>query len=194
LAGGLNLYGYGEGDPINNSDPFGLCPKCRDVTKEEGAQINKAAILSGSWTYSQKMSGGNKNDPSAAVAGDSNIGDCTDLTFCATSNALGGSWGVTYGNKSSTGMFKGGKHVGYRELGSAEDPQVGDVVVLGGHAGLYMRKDADGNPIAWANNGCPTHCSGGYSNGTTGETSFAPGRFGSAATDNPRYFRAQVKP
>jgi RHS repeat-associated protein len=28
LAGGLNLYGYGEGDPINNSDPFGLCPWC----------------------------------------------------------------------------------------------------------------------------------------------------------------------
>jgi uncharacterized protein RhaS with RHS repeats len=26
LAGGLNLYGYGEGDPVNNSDPFGLCP------------------------------------------------------------------------------------------------------------------------------------------------------------------------
>lgn len=26
LAGGLNLYGYGAGDPINNSDPFGLCP------------------------------------------------------------------------------------------------------------------------------------------------------------------------
>lgn len=26
LAGGLNLYGYANGDPINNSDPFGLCP------------------------------------------------------------------------------------------------------------------------------------------------------------------------
>jgi hypothetical protein len=25
LAGGLNLYGYAGGDPINNSDPFGLC-------------------------------------------------------------------------------------------------------------------------------------------------------------------------
>ncbi len=25
MAGGLNLYGYGNGDPINNSDPFGLC-------------------------------------------------------------------------------------------------------------------------------------------------------------------------
>lgn len=26
LAGGLNLYGYANGDPINFSDPFGLCP------------------------------------------------------------------------------------------------------------------------------------------------------------------------
>lgn len=25
LAGGMNLYGYAGGDPINNSDPFGLC-------------------------------------------------------------------------------------------------------------------------------------------------------------------------
>jgi hypothetical protein len=25
LAGGLNLYGYADGDPVNNSDPFGLC-------------------------------------------------------------------------------------------------------------------------------------------------------------------------
>lgn len=31
LAGGMNLYGYANGDPINNSDPFGLCPeKLRD--------------------------------------------------------------------------------------------------------------------------------------------------------------------
>jgi uncharacterized protein RhaS with RHS repeats len=28
LAGGLNLYGYADGDPINKSDPFGLCPMC----------------------------------------------------------------------------------------------------------------------------------------------------------------------
>ena len=25
IAGGLNLYGYANGDPINYSDPFGLC-------------------------------------------------------------------------------------------------------------------------------------------------------------------------
>ena len=28
MAGGLNLYGYAGGDPINYSDPFGLCPWC----------------------------------------------------------------------------------------------------------------------------------------------------------------------
>jgi hypothetical protein len=26
LRGGLNLYGYAGGDPVNFSDPFGLCP------------------------------------------------------------------------------------------------------------------------------------------------------------------------
>jgi len=26
LAGGMNLYGFGGGDPVNLSDPFGLCP------------------------------------------------------------------------------------------------------------------------------------------------------------------------
>jgi uncharacterized protein RhaS with RHS repeats len=26
LAGGMNLYGFGDGDPVNFSDPFGLCP------------------------------------------------------------------------------------------------------------------------------------------------------------------------
>jgi RHS repeat-associated protein len=27
LAGGLNLYGFANGDPVTYSDPFGLCPK-----------------------------------------------------------------------------------------------------------------------------------------------------------------------
>lgn len=30
LAGGLNLYGFAGGDPVNYSDPFGLCPSCRN--------------------------------------------------------------------------------------------------------------------------------------------------------------------
>ncbi|HSF31448.1 MAG TPA: RHS repeat-associated core domain-containing protein [Candidatus Tectomicrobia bacterium] len=28
VAGGLNAYGFANGDPINFSDPFGLCPNC----------------------------------------------------------------------------------------------------------------------------------------------------------------------
>ena len=31
LAGGLSAYGFAGGDPVNFSDPFGLCP----VTKED---------------------------------------------------------------------------------------------------------------------------------------------------------------
>lgn len=30
LAGGLNLYGFAAGDPVNFSDPFGLCPPADD--------------------------------------------------------------------------------------------------------------------------------------------------------------------
>jgi peptidoglycan L-alanyl-D-glutamate endopeptidase CwlK len=30
LAGGLNLYGFAGGDPVNFSDPFGLCPNCKN--------------------------------------------------------------------------------------------------------------------------------------------------------------------
>ncbi|HYD54768.1 MAG TPA: RHS repeat-associated core domain-containing protein [Gemmatimonadaceae bacterium] len=29
IGGGLNLYGFAAGDPVNYSDPLGLCPECR---------------------------------------------------------------------------------------------------------------------------------------------------------------------
>jgi RHS repeat-associated protein len=28
IAGGMNAFGFAEGDPVNFSDPFGLCPQC----------------------------------------------------------------------------------------------------------------------------------------------------------------------
>ena len=53
IAGGLNLYGYADGDPINFSDPFGLCPEgeegatCEwlvaELRKLEGSEFQRAA-------------------------------------------------------------------------------------------------------------------------------------------------------
>lgn len=34
LAGGLNLYGLGGGDPVTFTDPFGLCPRAWDCIKQ----------------------------------------------------------------------------------------------------------------------------------------------------------------
>lgn len=62
VAGGLNLYGYANGDPVNYSDPFGLCPQCApalalagagaadEVVPIEGQIIGTGMILAGlSW-------------------------------------------------------------------------------------------------------------------------------------------------
>jgi RHS repeat-associated protein len=43
LAGGLNLYGYAGGDPINFSDPFGLDP-CRDKQRGNCTQAQEGKI------------------------------------------------------------------------------------------------------------------------------------------------------
>ena len=34
IAGGLNVYGFASGDPVNYSDPYGLCPE--DLRNEDG--------------------------------------------------------------------------------------------------------------------------------------------------------------
>ena len=50
LAGGLNLYGYANGDPVNFSDPFGLC----DPMKDEGCSRFQQFV---DWTYAKSGSG-----------------------------------------------------------------------------------------------------------------------------------------
>jgi RHS repeat-associated protein len=54
VAGGVNLYGYGDGDPVNNNDPFGLCPwtEClaqglADWGAHRGGALGKAALNAG---------------------------------------------------------------------------------------------------------------------------------------------------
>ena len=72
LAGGLNLYGFAGGDPINFWDPFGLCKdangndlppdQCRSVTAAEGQSI-RTGDFAGS------------NDFVSVAAGDAQGGD-----------------------------------------------------------------------------------------------------------------------
>jgi RHS repeat-associated protein len=45
LAGGMNLYGFGGGDAVNYSDPFGLCPDPRGGDFCPGGQGLKSAGL-----------------------------------------------------------------------------------------------------------------------------------------------------
>jgi uncharacterized protein RhaS with RHS repeats len=41
LAGGLNLYGYGAGDPVNNRDPFGLSSDTVRAEPDETADLEQ---------------------------------------------------------------------------------------------------------------------------------------------------------
>ena len=50
LAGGLNLYGFAGGDPVNFSDPFGLCPIEKDgiaCAYVRAAQFGAAGLAGG---------------------------------------------------------------------------------------------------------------------------------------------------
>jgi RHS repeat-associated protein len=44
LAGGLNLYGFAEGDPVSYDDPYGLCPLCVVVVVLEVAGTVSDAV------------------------------------------------------------------------------------------------------------------------------------------------------
>lgn len=46
LAGGMNLYGFAGGDPVNYSDPFGLRPDTLDVSPAAQPMVDKCAAQS----------------------------------------------------------------------------------------------------------------------------------------------------
>ena len=60
MAGGLNLYGYAGGDPINSSDPFGLCPKSSggDGKTEEMSDCPRGS--SGWWAWRDAQGEGSR--------------------------------------------------------------------------------------------------------------------------------------
>lgn len=58
VAGGSNLYGYGAGDPVNNSDPFGLSSHDREavvIIVGEGARRDIAAARRRDPLFDERM-------------------------------------------------------------------------------------------------------------------------------------------
>jgi len=184
----VNLYSYAGNNPIGFSDPFGLCTAAdgwkdcdRMISSTQGLRVAAAARVSGEWTYSQYPT--KPGDPSSALPGQ-RLGDCTDFVRNAVQSGLHEDWAG--GPKASTAAFINGQAAGFTEV-EADRAQPGDVVVKGGHAGIYTGTSASGQPRAIANNGRPSSSKNGYRDGDTGvrdvRAPFFPGN------DAPRYFR-----
>jgi RHS repeat-associated protein len=150
LAGGLNLYGFADGDPVNFSDPFGLCTdrngnelppeQCRDVTFAQGHGIVIAArSISWSWTMDQSV-----KDL------DAQIGDCSDAVESWMRSAdLPGGMKATATEKGKTGFSRS---TNYRHVDDAEQVHPGDAVVYHGnkHVGVATGKTrTQGGKTQW---------------------------------------------
>ena len=59
VAGGLNLYGYAGGDPINFSDPFGLCAQSTgtDTLETRSAHLSEMCVSEGEYVEAGQLIG-----------------------------------------------------------------------------------------------------------------------------------------
>jgi len=132
----VNLYGFASGDPINFSDPFGLCPddknpKCvgkRDLTPQEGEKVLAAAVFfmdlmdAAGTTY--HLQDGSQLD---------NTMDCSK--FCTLSQSvLGQTEHVSTGWLSPSGGIASSEW--FRPV-PASEARAGDRIVQQGHMGIY---------------------------------------------------------
>ena len=73
MAGGLNLYGYAGGDPINHHDPFGLtCEKIKGTTAP-------CELFGAIWAEASGASGGTQSSMAHVIK-----------------NRVDGGWGASY--------------------------------------------------------------------------------------------------
>jgi len=75
IAGGLNLYGFANGDPINFSDPFGLCPP-------EDDNLDDCEAGSSGW-YAARIAKGEGSELLNTVGGV--LASCGESVSCMTS-------------------------------------------------------------------------------------------------------------
>lgn len=94
IAGGLNLYGYANGDPINFSDPFGLCTDPSDVACQ-WFEAGTSALFGSIGTVLGFLGGGvtGGGNPALALAG------------AAAGGAVGSAAGLALGQEVSPFFF-----------------------------------------------------------------------------------------
>jgi len=147
LAGGLNLYGFAGGDPINFSDPFGLCtgPWCLFMVGRMAAgriQSNMAgdvAASMGEWTYTQFYS-----PYSPSKSPEANVGDCMDLVEQTYSRA-----GIDVPYVATSEIANSDA---YRSV-SGDQIRRGDTWVGGKHGGIVLGVTENGAQARVMQNG-----------------------------------------
>jgi hypothetical protein len=108
LAGGLNLYGFANGDPVNFSDPFGLCPPC--VSEGGLAIVTRAALRATQWRPTPGQSPSpflnalvqQLQDPEFTEEG---------YFFSITGLGFAASFAVPFGRAAALNVGSQGKHV-----------------------------------------------------------------------------------
>lgn len=164
----------------------------REATVAESDAIKEAALAEPEWTYTQGGAKGG-SEPERNVG--TKHGDCTDFTMSVVKKVFGDLWPHPWTSKINTGMFRGFnadqlRAAGYARI-SAENARPGDIVVRGGHAGIYLGRDAQGRWIGEANNGYPAYPDGAnrppYQDKLTGSYNFSP-----TTEHSPQFFRPVI--
>jgi RHS repeat-associated protein len=129
LAGGLNLYGFANGDPVNFSDPFGLqgCPKysfetpsgmCLSAPAALGAAITMA-FQSAATAFRALRSGATAEGVAASRAGARNVGE--QLAYQELAPGVAGNAGIEIAGGASKAQFRGAAAYAERYGGDASD-------------------------------------------------------------------------
>jgi hypothetical protein len=161
----------------------------RPANIDESWAVLDAAMGMGHWLYTQ---GGDKGGIEIPVDRPAHHGDCTDFTMQSVMDAIGpDGWPHTYGEKMSTGLFLTANTLGLKQHGYMSIPmgqqRPGDIVVRGGHAGLFMQPDGSGRIMGWANNGSPAYPDLPGHTGPTGPYDFSP-----QGAYSPKFFRPLI--
>ncbi len=135
LAGGLNLYGFAGGDPINYQDPFGLCKKgvtkdqadkeCRDANASE-----RTAVLSSAATTSCEYKAQGRTYDLQDKNAKANTADCSSFVTASVAGAIS-----SYAHHNVASVVDS-KSTYWRPIG-AEEAGPGDLITQGGHMGIY---------------------------------------------------------